>query len=271
MTPDAEIVRLVEDARRVKNWKRWGPYLSERQWATVREDYSADGNSWDYFPHAHARSRAYRWGEDGLLGITDRECRLCFALALWNGRDSILKERLFGLTNGQGNHGEDVKETYFYLDATPTASYLKAQYRYPQAAFPYEKLLAENARRTKHDPEFELLDTGIFAGNRFFDIVAEYAKAGPDDVLIKITVFNRGPESADIAGLPTLWFRNTWSWGGQLGEGDWPKPSLRLSGRSAVVAEHTTLNRFRWTAGSAPGGQLPEIVFTENDTDMEAV
>jgi Mannosylglycerate hydrolase MGH1-like glycoside hydrolase domain len=271
MTPDAEIIRLAEDARRVKNWKRWGPYLSERQWATVREDYSADGNSWDYFPHAHARSRAYRWGEDGLLGITDRECRLCFALALWNGRDSILKERLFGLTNGQGNHGEDVKETYFYLDATPTASYLKAQYRYPQAAFPYEKLLAENARRTKRDPEFELLDTGNFDGNRFFDVIAEYAKAAPDDLLIKITLINRSPEFADIAVLPTLWFRNTWSWGGKLGESAWPKPSLRLAGPAAVVANHTTLNRFRWTVGPAPGGQQPEIVFTENDTDMEAV
>src|SRR4051812_17223788 len=199
-----EARRLDEDARRLKNWKRWGPYLSERQWATVREDYSPDGKLWESFPYEHSLARAYRWGEDGLLGLTDRECRLCFALALWNGRDSILKERLFGLTNSQGNHGEDVKETYFYLDATPTASYLKAQYRYPQAAFPYEKLLAENARRTKQDPEFELIDTGIFAGNRFFDIVAEYAKASPDDVLIKITVMNRAAEPADIVVLPTL-------------------------------------------------------------------
>jgi hypothetical protein len=267
---DAEIVRLAEDARRVKNWKRWGPYLSERQWGTVREDYSANGNSWDYFPHAHARSRAYRWGEDGLLGITDRECRLCFALALWNGRDSILKERLFGVTNSQGNHGEDVKETYFFLDATPTASYLKSQYRYPQAAFPYEKLLAENARRTKNDPEFELIDTGALNGNRFFDVVAEYAKASPDDVLIKITVINRAAESADIAVLPTLWFRNTWSWGGKLGEGAWPKPSLRRDGAAALIADHVTLGQFRLTAGPAPGATSPEFIFTENETDSES-
>src|SRR5436190_1324046 len=198
-TPTAEEGRLGEDGARRKNWKRWGPYLAERQWGTVREDYSADGTCWEYFPHDHARSRAYRWGEDGLLGITDRECRLCFALALWNGRDPILKERLFGLTNSQGNHGEDVKEVYHYLDATPTASYLKALYRYPQAAFPYEQLLAENARRGKGDLEFELIDTGVFDGNRFFDIVAEYAKASPDDILIKVTIHNRGPEPADIA------------------------------------------------------------------------
>src|SRR5437016_323435 len=193
-TKSAEAIRLQADATRAKNWKRWGPYLSERQWATVREDYSPGGTCWEYFPHEQARSRAYRWGEDGLLGITDRECRLCFALALWNGRDPILKERLFGLTGPEGNHGEDVKELYFYLDSTPTHSYLKALYKYPQAAFPYDRLVAENGHRTRHDPEFELADTGVFDDGRYFDVFAEYAKSSPDNVLIRITVANRGPE-----------------------------------------------------------------------------
>src|SRR5512137_2443290 len=190
----AEVWRLAEDAARAKNWKRWGPYLAERQWATVREDYSPTGKVWEYFPHEHARSRAYRWGEDGLLGITDRECRLCFALALWNGKDPILKERLFGLTGPQGNHGEDVKECYYYLDSTPTHSYLKALYKYPQAEFPYARLAEENRRRDQHEPEFELGDTGIFDGEHYFDVCVEYAKAGPDDILIRITIANRGPE-----------------------------------------------------------------------------
>ena len=183
-----EELRLDENARREKNWERWGPYLSERQWATVREDYSPWGNCWDYFPHDHARSRAYRWGEDGLLGITDRQCRLCFALALWNGKDRILKERLFGLTGPEGNHGEDVKECYFYLDSTPTHSYLQALYKYPQAEFPYARLVEENRRRGPLEPEFELTDTGVFDGNRYFDVFAEYAKASPDDLLIRLTV-----------------------------------------------------------------------------------
>src|SRR5437588_8511920 len=174
--PSPETLRLREDARREKNWKRWGPYLSERQWGTVREDYSAGGTCWEYFPHDHARSRAYRWGEDGLLGVTDRECRLCFGLALWNGKDPLLKERLFGLTNPEGNHGEDVKECYFYLDATPTSSYLKALYKYPQAEFPYARLVEENGRRGRNDPELELADTGIFDEGRYFDVFAEYAK-----------------------------------------------------------------------------------------------
>src|SRR5271157_534174 len=187
----AERRRLEEDASRERNWKRWGPYLSERQWATVREDYSADGECWDYFPHDHARSRVYRWGEDGLLGICDRQCRLAFALALWNGRDPILKERLFGLSGPQGNHGEDVKECYYYLDSTPTHSYMKALYKYPQAEFPYDWLVEENQRRGKDQPEFELLDTGVFNDDRYFDVFAEYAKAGPDDILIRITVANR--------------------------------------------------------------------------------
>src|SRR2546421_1000433 len=187
-TTTAEHQRLQDDAARTKNWKRWGPYLSERQWATVREDYSPYGNCWDYFPHDHARSRAYRWGEDGLLGVTDRECRLCFGLALWNGKDPILKERLFGLTNAEGNHGEDVKECYFYLDATPTSSYLKALYKYPQAEFPYDRLREENLRRGRKEPEFELPETGIFDDGRYFDVFAEYAKAAPDDILIRLTL-----------------------------------------------------------------------------------
>ena len=225
----SEAARLGEDTRRERNWKRWGPYLSERQWGTVREDYSADGNCWDYFPHDQARSRAYRWGEDGLLGICDREGRLCFALALWNGRDPILKERLFGLTGPEGNHGEDVKEAYFYLDSTPTHSYMKALYKYPQREYPYSWLLEENRRRGKGDAEFELLDTGLFDDNRYFDVFAEYAKTSPDDVLVRITVANRGPEDARLDLLPTLWFRNTWSWG-RTGEGYWPKPAWRPRG-----------------------------------------
>src|SRR4051812_30645613 len=183
----AEVKRLQQDAGREQNWKRWGPYLAERQWGTVREDYSADGDCWDHFPHDQARSRAYRWGEDGLLGICDRECRLCFAVALWNGRDPILKERLFGLTNTEGNHGEDVKECYYYLDATPTASYLRALYKYPQAESPYAQLVDENRRRGREQPEYELADTGVFDDGRYFDVVVEYAKAGPDDILIRIT------------------------------------------------------------------------------------
>src|SRR5882672_4333650 len=184
----AEQVRLTEDARREKNWRRWGPYLSERQWGTVREDYSESGACWDYLPHDHARSRAYRWGEDGLLGITDRECRLCFALALWNGVDPILKERLFGLSGPEGNHGEDVKELYYFLDSTPTHSYFRGLYKYPHAEFPYARLVDENARRGRDEPEFELLDTGVFDAERYFDVTAEYAKASPDDVLVRITV-----------------------------------------------------------------------------------
>src|SRR6516165_2507639 len=205
----AESIRMAEDSRRERNWKRWGPYLPERQWGTVREDYSRSGTSWDYFPHDHARSRVYRWGEDGLLGWCDRECRLCFAPALWNGKDPILKERLFGLTNGEGNHGEDVKECYFYLDATPTHSYQKALYKYPQAEFPYAWLVEENRRRGKDQPEFELIDTGVFNYDRYFDVFVEYAKAGPEDVLMLVTVHNRGPDAATLHVLPQLWFRNT--------------------------------------------------------------
>jgi hypothetical protein len=263
-----EVQRLAEDAQRKKNWKRWGPYLAERQWGTVREDYSPDGSCWEYFPHEHARSRAYRWGEDGLLGITDRECRLCFALALWNGRDPILKERLFGLTNTQGNHGEDVKECYFYLDATPTYSYCKALYKYPQAEFPYEHLIEENHRRGRNDPEFELLDTGIFDDNRYFDVFVEYAKASPNDLLIRITAANRGPDTAPLHILPTIWFRNTWSWG-CTHEGCWPKPHLHQEGEGALSCEHSTLGRFHFRAGQDSNGREAQLLFTDNETNDE--
>src|SRR3954447_24727139 len=215
-----------------------GPYLSERQWGTVREDYSDGGDAWGYFTHDQARSRAYRWGEDGLAGLSDDHQRLCFALALWNGRDPILKERLFGLTNAEGNHGEDVKEYYFYLDSTPTHSYMKYLYKYPQAAFPYDDLVQTNRQRSRQEPEYELLDTGIFDDDRYFDVVVEYAKAGPNDILIAITAHNRGDAPAELHLLPTLWFRDTW-W---LGD---PRPSLRQirasAGRSVVEAQHTTL------------------------------
>src|ERR1700676_1386346 len=211
----SEHARLREAREGTAPWRKWGPYLSERQWGTVREDYSEGGTAWDYFPHDHARSRAYRWGEDGLAGICDRHQNICFAIALWNGRDPILKERLFGLTGNEGNHGEDVKEYYFYLDSTPTHSYMKYLYKYPQAAYPYERLV-EEGRRSRHEPEFELLDTGVFQEDRYFDVFVEYAKADVEDILIKITAFNRGPEAAPLHLLPTLWYRNTWSWGKDL-------------------------------------------------------
>jgi len=262
----AESLRLVEDDRRQKNWKRWGPYLSERQWGTVREDYSPGGTCWDYFPHDHARSRVYRWGEDGLLGWCDRECRLCFAPALWNGKDPILKERLFGLTNGQGNHGEDVKECYFYLDGTPTHSYQKALYKYPQAEFPYAWLVEENRRRAAHDPEFELLDTGVFDENRYFDVFVEYAKANPNDILIRITACNRGPDTAILHILPTLWFRNTWGWG-WAGEDYHGQPHLGRLSRNTLEAEHPTLGRMILVAGPGPSGEAPDLLLTENETN----
>jgi hypothetical protein len=265
---DAEWARLDEDARRTRNWKRWGPYLSERQWGTVREDYSATGEAWDSFPHDHARSRAYRWGEDGLLGITDRENRLCFAVALWNGRDPILKERLFGLAGPEGNHGEDVKECYYYLDGTPTNSYLKALYKYPQAEFPYARLVQENRARGKDAGELELRDTGVFDAGRYFDVVAEYAKASPDDILIRITVANRGPEPARLHLVPQLWFRNTWSWG-RSGEGYWPRPRLERRGDAEIAAEHATLGRFRLAVGPGPDGRRAALLFTDNETNAQ--
>ncbi len=264
----AEAQRLQEDTARTKNWKRWGPYLSERQWSTVREDYSADGSCWDYFPHDHARSRAYRWGEDGILGITDRECRLCFALALWNGRDPILKERLFGLTCGEGNHGEDVKEEYFFLDSTPTHSYLKALYKYPHAEFPYSQLVAENERRTRADPEFELADTGVFNGNRYTDVLVEYAKHTPDDILIRITVTNRGADPAILHLLPTLWFRNTWVWG-CTHEGCSIKPRIELEKESLLRLDHETLGQWRFEIGLHPNGSAAPVLFTENETNFQ--
>src|SRR5215207_3967895 len=263
---DAERTRLAEDTRRERNWKRWGPYLAERQWGTVREDYSPNGDVWEYFSHDQSRSRAYRWGEDGLLGITDRQGRLCFALALWNGRDPILKERLFGLAGPEGNHGEDVKELYYYLDSTPTHSYLKALYKYPQAEYPYEALARVNRERGKADPEFELLDTGVFDGNRYFDVFAEYAKADADDILVRITVANRGPEPATLHLLPTLWFRNTWSWG-RDGEGYWPKPVLRRTGPARIEAEHQSLGHYVVEAEPVAGAAPPELLFTENETN----
>ena len=252
-----ELTRLAEAARREKNWQRWGPYLSERQWGTVREDYSADGSCWEYLPHDHARSRAYRWGEDGLLGICDREGRLCFALALWNERDPILKERLFGLTGNEGNHGEDVKEYYFYVDSTPTHSYMKYLYKYPQRAYPYDELVGTNRGRSREEFEYELLDTGIFNDDRYFDVFVEYAKEAPEDVLIKITVANRGPDAASLHVLPTLWFRNTWSWS----EGA-PRPLLRQAGTQVVAASHAELGeRFLYCEGE------PSLLFTENETN----
>ncbi len=260
--PGAERVRLEEDARRLKNWQRWGPYLAERQWGTVREDYSAGGECWDYFPHDHARSRVYRWGEDGLLGITDRECRMCVGLALWNGHDPILKERLFGLTGPEGNHGEDCKELYYYLDATPTSSYLKALYKYPQAAYPYEQLVRENRARGRHDPELEVEDTGVFDGGRYWDVLAEYAKADDNDVLARFTVHNRGPEPAEIHVLPQVWLRNTWGWG-RTGEGYWPEGHITRHGDGMVV-DQASLGRFQIAFEGAP-----KYLFTDNETNME--
>src|SRR5215475_5054827 len=221
MANTKEHERLQEARERNVPWRTWGPYLSERQWGTVREDYSDNGDAWNYLTHDQARSRAYRWGEDGMAGISDNHQVLCFALALWNGKDQILKERLFGLTNNEGNHGEDVKEYYFYLDNTPTHSYMKYLYKYPQRAYPYADLVETNRRRSQTEPEYELLDTGAFAESRYFDVFVEYAKASPEDVRIRIRAFNRGPEEAELHLRPTLWFRNTWSYGGG------PKPLLR--------------------------------------------
>jgi hypothetical protein len=259
----AEDKRLEQSRDRKAHWKRWGPYLSERAWGTVREDYGAYGTAWDYLPHDHARSRAYRWNEDGLAGICDRHQMICFALTLWNGHDPILKERAFGLTGSEGNHGEDLKEYYFYLDSTPTHSYMKYLYKYPQAEFPYAQLVQENRRRGKGEPEFELMDTGIFEDDRYFDVVVEYAKADVEDVLIKITATNRGPEAAQLHLLPTIWFRNRWSWG----DNDDPRPNLRNSSDDTLTA--IELNHFqlgqRWLYCEG----TPELLFTENETNTQ--
>ena len=267
MTPNdtAEGRRLAEARDGTVAWRRWGPYLSERQWGTVREDYSADGEAWDYFPHDHARSRAYRWGEDGIGGLSDDEQRLCFAVALWNGVDPILKERLFGLSGSEGNHGEDVKEYYWYLDATPSHAYGRMLYKYPQRAFPYADLVETNRRRGKHEGEYELVDTGIFAEDRYFDVVVEHAKAGPDDLLIRIGATNYGPDTAELHLAPTLWFRNTWSWNGVPPDA---RPVLRrtvaLDGRTMVLAEHPELGTYALACDGAA-----ELLFTENETNAE--
>ena len=266
----AEKKRLLDDENRVANWKRWGPYLSERQWGTVREDYSGDGEAWGYFTYDQSRSRTYRWGEDGLLGLTDRQGRFCFSVALWNGKDSHLKERLFGLTGPQGNHGEDVKEEYFYLDSTPTHSYMKGLYKYPQAEFPYQKLVDENAKRSKTEREYELRDTGVFDENRYFDVQIEYAKAGPDDLLIRIEIFNRGPEAATIDCLPTFWYRNTWSLG-RTGEGYWPRPEMQKGEPGQIVTEHASLGRSQCLVDKQSQGGFPPLLFTENETNDQAV
>ena len=260
--------RLEEARTKQTPWKKWGPYLSERQWGTVREDYSANGDAWNYFPHDQARSRAYRWGEDGLAGISDDHQVLCMALALWNGRDPIIKERLFGLTNSEGNHGEDVKEYYFYLDSTPTHSYMKYLYKYPQAAYPYDDLVATNRRRGKEEAEYELLDTGIFDDDRYFDVFVEYAKADAEDLLIRFTVCNRGPEAAELHLLPTLWFRNTWSW-----EGGGSRPVLSRAGgagQPVIQAHHTDalFQQFLDDYYLYCDGDVP-LLFTENETNNE--
>src|SRR5262245_51276199 len=257
----AEQVRLNEACTHKAPWKKWGPYLSERQWGTVREDYSDGGNAWDYFSHGQARSRAYRWGEDGLAGISDDAQHLCFALALWNGKDPIIKERLFGLTNSEGNHGEDVKECYFYLDSTPTHSYMKYLYKYPQAAFPYEDLVRTNRGRSRTEPEYDLLDTGVFNEDRYFDVFVEYAKEAPEDILIQMTIHNRGPDAAALHVLPTLWFRNEWSWGGNA-----ERPSLEaLPGPGSLVkAVHPVLGEYYL----ACDGEAP-LLFTENETNVQ--
>jgi von Willebrand factor type A domain len=256
--PDPERLRLAEDAKRQKNWKRWGPYLSERQWGTVREDYSPHGSAWDSFPHEHARSRAYRWGEDGLMGISDRHQYVCFAVALWNGRDPILKERLFGVTGPQGNHGEDVKEAYYYLDSTPTHSYMKYLYKYPQREFPYRDLVETNRGRSRQDFEYELIDTGIFNDNRYFDVFVEYAKEDPEDILIRVTVHNRGPEDARIHVLPTLWFRNTWSWKQGMS-----KPNLRAD-HGTIKAPDPESGEYTFSCDGEP-----ELLFTENESNVD--
>src|SRR5271157_3803012 len=250
--------RLNEAREKGIPWKKWGPYLSERQWGTVREDYSKDGNAWDYFSHDQSRSRAYHWGEDGLAGLSDDKQQLCFALALWNGRDPILKERLFGLTNSESNHGEDVKEYYFYIDSTPTHSYMQYLYKYPQAAYPYSDLVETNKRRSREEMEYELLDTGIFNDDRYFDVFVEYAKGDPEDVLIKISVHNRGPEAAQIHVLPTLWYRNTWAWGD-----DEPKPAVRQVGNTSVQASHPKFGEYTLQCEGAA-----ELLFTENETNV---
>ena len=252
----------IEDAT---PWYRWGPYLSERQWGTVREDYSAHGTAWDYFPHEHARSRAYRWGEDGMAGICDVGQELCLALALWNGRDPILKERMFGLTGPEGNHGEDAKEHWWYLDALPSHAWLQWRYHYPQAEFPYADLVAENGRRGQREPEYELMDTGVFDDDRYWVVDVVHAKGDQDDLLMEISVTNAGPEAATIHVLPHLWFRNTWSWS----EGT-IRPSLRAFGPDRVAVHHPQYGELVWQVAAAPDGTAPNLLFCENETNAGA-
>ncbi len=260
----AEFQRLEEDKARKAYWRRWGPYLSERQWGTVREDYSAGGTAWEYLPHDHARSRAYRWGEDGLLGISDNRQRLCFSLALWNEKDPILKERLFGLTGNEGNHGEDVKEYYYYLDSSPTHSYMKGLYKYPQEAYPYKLLVEETKRRTRFDPEFELIDTGAFYKDRYFDVTAEYAKDGPNDILIQLTVVNRASEMATLHLLPTLWFRNTWAWKPGVARPLMEQIPSSCETEATIAARHESLGEMWWIC------ERPDhLLFTENETNFQ--
>ena len=256
MIPERE--RLAQAESQQAHWRRWGTYISDRAWGTVREDYSANGTAWDYFPFEHAHLRAYRWSEDALLGWCDNHQRICFGLSLWNGKDAILKERLYGLSGPQGNHSEDVKELYYYLDATPTNSYAKGLYKYPQAAFPYKQLLEESQRRSRLDPEFELLDTGVFDQDRYFDVTVEYAKADVDDTRIRITAVNRGPEAAPLWILPTVWFRNTWTWG-RLKEAP---PTLEAEGADAVLLNEPSLGDYVLTL---PGAE--ELLFTENEAN----
>ena len=261
----AQFGRLEDGLRQPgTDWYRWGPYVSERQWGTVREDYSADGNAWDYLPHDHARSQAYRWGEDSLAGFCDIEQRLCLGLALWNGRDPILKERAFGLTGPQGNHGEDVKEYWWYLDAIPSHAWNRWRYHYPQGPFPYQDLIDVNAGRSRYQPEYELLDTGAFNDDRYWITEVHYAKASPDDLLMAIQVTNAGPEAETIHVLPTAWFRNTWSWG----DTDEPRPGLRASGDRSVTIDHPFAGTLELIAAAAPGGAGPQLLFCENETNL---
>ena len=259
MTPEHQ--RLQEGRNTENLWKKWGPYLSERQWGTVREDYSEGGDAWNYFPHDHARSRSYHWGEDGLAGFSDDQQRLCFALALWNGKDSIIKERAFGLINTESNHGEDVKEYYFYLDNTPTHSYMKYLYKYPQNAFPYEDLVKESARRKRIDYEYELLDTGVFEKNKYFDVFVEYAKASPEDFLIQISIHNRGPEAAELHVLPTLWFRNWWSWNGIT-----DRPVVKFVSSQPEMKQVEAIDSILGSWNFYCKGS-PDLLFTENETN----
>lgn len=263
---DAEKLRLEQARDPASRWRKWGPYLSERQWGTVREDYSEGGNAWDYFSHDQARSRTYRWGEDGIAGISDDRQQLCFALALWNGNDPILKERMFGLTNSEGNHGEDVKEYYFYLDSTPTHSHMRFLYKYPQAAFPYDKLINANKQRSRSELEYELLDTGVFAEDRYFDLFVEYFKAAPEDILIRISAHNRGPEAATLHLLPTLWFRNDWSWANGCSKPRIEETSEKRKSHATVRAWHPVLGERHLHAQGAP-----KLLFTENETNTQRV